>query len=219
MLPLNSWRAGGTSKKFNRARKKTARPVSREWPQVRRFSRSRVGPESAKNGRRQPEATMSGPPPQPAYLRLLKGNPGKRAVKQEPQPGVLAELPQPPAFLSEDAREEWRRIIEQMVRLRLVTGVDTTLFACYCQSFAHWKAAVEALNRMSERDPVTGGLLIKDQRGDARVNPMTRVVRGAAETMMHLASQFGLTPIARARIASAGFEPAPGGGKFDGLIA
>ena len=29
---------------------------------------------------------MRGPPPQPAYLKLLRGNPGQRAVKREPEP-------------------------------------------------------------------------------------------------------------------------------------
>ena len=66
---------------------------------------------------------MPGPPPEPLHLKLLKGNPGKRALKPEPRPDAPQKLPEPPEFLSEDAKGEWHRIIEQMVRLRLVTSV------------------------------------------------------------------------------------------------
>ena len=162
---------------------------------------------------------MPGPPPQPAHLKLIRGNPGRRPVRPEPEPQIAEQLPEPPDFLSEDAKGEWRRIIEEMVRLRLVTSVDTTLFAVYCESVAHWKAAVEALGRMAAQDPVMHGLLIKDRDGEARQNPLVRVVRNAGETMLRYAAEFGLTPVARARIASAGFEPPSGPGKFDGLLA
>jgi hypothetical protein len=38
--------------------------------------------------------------------------------------------------------------------------------------------------------------------------------------MLRYAAEFGLTPAARARIASAGFEPPPGGpNKFGDLLA
>jgi P27 family predicted phage terminase small subunit len=160
---------------------------------------------------------MPGPPPQPAHLKLVRGNPGKRRVRPEVEPRVSQQLPEPPVFLSEDAKGEWRRIIEEMVRLRLVTSVDTMLFACYCQSFSDWKSAVEVFNRTAERDPETHGLLIKDRDG-SRPNPLLRVVRAAAEMMLKCAAEFGLTPVARARIASAGFEPPGGPSKFDGLL-
>lgn len=160
---------------------------------------------------------MPGPPPQPAHLKLIRGNPGRRPIRSEPEPQVPQRLPEPPAFLSEDAKGEWRRIIEEMVRLKLVTSVDTMLFACYCQSFSDWKSAVETFNRTAERDPVMRGLLIRDRDG-ARPNPLLRVVRAAADTMLRCAAEFGLTPVARARIASAGFEPPGPPSKFDGLL-
>ena len=65
---------------------------------------------------------MRGPPPTPTHLKLIRGNPGQRANSIEPEPQVPQELPEPPHFLSEDAKGEWRRIIEEMVRLKLVTA-------------------------------------------------------------------------------------------------
>ena len=161
---------------------------------------------------------MGGPPPTPAYLRLLKGNPSKRPIRPEVEPQGPEQLPAPPSFLSDDAKSEWHRLIAEMVRLRLVTAIDISLFACYCESFAHWKIAVEALNRMRAKDPVMAGLLIKD-RDAPRQNPLVRIVRNAGDHMLRCAAEFGLTPIARARIASAGFNPPGPPGKFDGLLA
>jgi P27 family predicted phage terminase small subunit len=149
---------------------------------------------------------------------LLRGNPGQRVVKREPEPTSLQELPEPPEFLDENGRGEWRRIIGEMVRLRLVTALDTMCFAAYCQAYAQWKQAVEALNHAAAEDLETRGLVIQDKDG-RRPNPLLRVVRSAGDTMLQLAREFGLTPIARARLAGAGFEPPPRGGKFDGLIA
>jgi len=149
---------------------------------------------------------------------LLRGNPGQRPVKREPEPTSLQELPEPPEFLSEVAKGEWRRIIGELVHLRLVTALDIACFGVYCQSFAYWKQAVEALNRAAIADPETGGLIINDKDGP-RPNPLLRVVRGTGDTMLQLAREFGLTPIARARLAGAGFEPPPKDSKFGGLLA
>jgi phage terminase small subunit len=53
---------------------------------------------------------MSGPPPIPTKLKLLRGNPGhKRLNLVEPEPPVLPACPEPPAFITGYAAEEWRR--------------------------------------------------------------------------------------------------------------
>jgi len=158
-----------------------------------------------------------GPPPTPMHLRLLKGNPSRRPIRPEVEPQSPEQLPQPPAFLSEDVRAEWHRLIAEMVRLRLVTAIDTMLFAVYCQSYGDWRSAVEVFNRTRERDPVMAGLLIKDRDGEARQNPLVRIVRNAGEYMVRCAAEFGLTPTARARIA-AGFDVPPPPSKFGDLL-
>jgi P27 family predicted phage terminase small subunit len=159
---------------------------------------------------------MRGPPPEPAHLKLLKGNPGQRRIRPEPEPELFGpgQLPAPPEFLNSDAQAEWRRLAPELVRLRLLTPVDTALFACYCTSFAHWKAAVEAL-QAGVSDP----LVVEDADGTPHQNPLVKVIRSAGASMLTLAREFGLTPIARARLAQAGFTPPPNGGKFVGLIA
>jgi hypothetical protein len=54
---------------------------------------------------------------------------------------------------------------------------------------------------------------------DAMQNPLIAISRRAAEHMLKFASEFGMTPVARSRLAArVGFQP-PRPGKFDGLLA
>jgi P27 family predicted phage terminase small subunit len=139
-------------------------------------------------------------------LKVLRGNPGKRAMRPEVEPNRGAQCPSPPDFLSPHAIEEWHRIGPELHRLGLLTVLDVMPLAAYCQSYAHWRACEEALAKGVGR----GGL--------ARASPLLRISRSAADMMMKTAAQFAMTPAARARIAAGvGPQPEPPS-KFDGLI-
>jgi P27 family predicted phage terminase small subunit len=163
---------------------------------------------------------MSGPPPIPTHLKLLRGNPGHQKLnKHEPVPAQPPEVPEPPAFLTGYAAEEWRRTAVELHRLRLLTTVDVMPFAAYCVAYARWRTAEEVLGKMAEKDAATSALLIRGADGAPRQNPMVRIAANAAADMITYAGHFGMSALARARIsAGAGFEPPPGG-KFDGLLA
>jgi P27 family predicted phage terminase small subunit len=152
----------------------------------------------------------------PTHLRLLKGNPSKRPIPAEPEPEVPENMPEAPPFLTGYARDEWWSTGPHLVRLRLLTAVDLTCFAAYCQSYAMWRTATETFAQMSERDATTHGLLVKRQDGNAARNPLVLIASNAAADMVRYAGEFGLTPVARSRIAAGVYaEPA---GKFDGLL-
>jgi P27 family predicted phage terminase small subunit len=154
---------------------------------------------------------MPGPPPQPTHLRLLRGNASKRAFRPEPQPERPAEPPEAPAFLVDYARDEWYRVVGELHRLKLLTVVDISPLAAYCTAYARWRTAAEALAKLKELNPVPAGLMIKRAQ-----NPLVRIAGRAAADMVKYASQFGFTPVARARIAAGPFNQPPG--KFDGLL-
>jgi P27 family predicted phage terminase small subunit len=156
-------------------------------------------------------------PPVPTKLKLIRGNPGKRAIRPEPEPIVPLELPEPPDFLNEEAIAEWSRIGEELRRLRLLTVADTKPLAAYCVSYSRWAAAERALKMMAERDPVTKGLMVKGSLGNPVQNPLVKVASNAARDMVRYAAEFGLTPVARARIA-AGPGPDQPPSKFAGLL-
>jgi P27 family predicted phage terminase small subunit len=137
--------------------------------------------------------------PVPFELAKLRGFPGKRRPRPEVSPTIPDEPPSPPSHLSPYAVEEWQRIAPELHRLHLLTAIDTAMFEVYCESYSQWR--------------VDGSVADKVQ------NPMLIVARKAAEAMINLAGEFGLSPRARARLAAAGFPPSGGGSsKFGGLL-
>jgi P27 family predicted phage terminase small subunit len=98
-----------------------------------------------------------------------------------------------------------------------ITVVDLNALAAYCQAYAHWRTAEEVLTRMRERDPLTSGIMLKTRNGNPIPNPLLVAANKAASDMIRYASEFGLTPAARSRIAAAHVEV--GKPKFAGLLA
>lgn len=141
--------------------------------------------------------------PTPTNLRLLQGNPQKRAIpKGEMNPRIAEDDPEPPSFLKGYAADEWRSASRELRYLGVLAVIDTMTFAAYCQSVARWRLAEEALQRMVDNDKVMNGFIIKRQNGEAGTNPLVTAARRAAVEMLRFASEFGMTPVARARIAS-----------------
>jgi P27 family predicted phage terminase small subunit len=118
---------------------------------------------------------MPGPPPTPLHLRVIKGNPGKRRLRPEPEPVIETKCPDPPPFVTGHAADEWWRVAPELHRIGLLTMVDTMLLAAYCMAYARWRAAEEKLAAMAEKDPVTGALLIKTVDGNPRRNPLVKI--------------------------------------------
>jgi len=139
--------------------------------------------------------------PKPTHLKLVTGNPGKRALNgSEPQPTLL--LPSPPAELNDDAKVEWDRVSEELYRLGLLTAIDRAALAAYCQAYGRWMTAERAIAEMAKRDPLTCGLLIKTTNGNAIQNPLVGVANKAMADTMRYAVEFGMSPSSRSRISA-----------------
>ncbi len=151
--------------------------------------------------------------PKPTHLKLLRGNPGERPIRDEPQPRPL--LPDPPEILNADGRLEWLRIIDEVYNLGLLTIVDVPSLTAYCQIYGRWVVAERTLAKMAALDPQTHALMIKSANGTAIPNPIVWVAANAARDMVKYAAEFGFTPAARTRIA-AGYRPQES--KFEGLL-
>jgi len=93
---------------------------------------------------------MRGRKPKPTHLKLLEGNPDKRAINgAEPQPA--RGIPTCPAHLSPPAKAEWKRLAQDLHRIGLLTLVDRGALAAYCQSWGRW---VEAERKLQETPPL-----------------------------------------------------------------
>jgi P27 family predicted phage terminase small subunit len=158
-----------------------------------------------------------GPPPIPFPLKALRGNPGHQRLRPVAEPLVPKSCPEPPPFITGYAADEWWTVAPELHRLGLLTVADVASLGAYCYSYGQWRLAVEALARMADRDETMHGLLIKATDGNARRNPLIKIAADAAEDMLRFAGEFGLTPVARTRLAAGGYAP-PSPGKFDGLL-
>ena len=161
---------------------------------------------------------VRGRKPTPTHLKILRGNPSRVPIHPEIEPQVVEGIPGPPAFLMPEAKAEWRRLVVELYRLGVLTVVDERPFAAYCQAFAHWVAAEDAIARMATADPLTGGMTVMGSTGENMVpNPLMYAARAAAADMVKYAAEFGFTPSARARVA-AGVAAGTAHSKFAGLI-
>ena len=137
--------------------------------------------------------------PKPSHLKVITGNPGKRALPTaEPRP--RPSLPEPPDHLNADALEEWQRVAPLLFQLGLLTAIDRGTLAAMCQAYGRWIQAERALLKMAGNDPLTGGLLMKTSNGNAIQSPLVGTANKAAADYVRYATEFGLTPSARSRV-------------------
>lgn len=138
--------------------------------------------------------------PKPTHLKVVEGNPGKRPLNER-EPVPRSELPTPPEHLDDVAKVEWGRVSEDLYRIGLLSSVDRAVLAAYCQAYARWVAAENAIAEMASRDKVTAGLLVKTTNGNAIQNPLVGTANKAAADMVRYAAEFGMTPSARSRLS------------------
>ena len=139
-----------------------------------------------------------GPRPEPSKLKLLKGNPGKRAINHdEPKPEVTPIVPDPPDWLEAYAKAEWHEVAPHLHRMGLLTAVDLTTFAVYCQSYARWRTAEEWMTEHGNT------IVLRDKDGKTRAVsrvPQAIVAQAALVDLNRFGSAFGLSPSARTSI-------------------
>lgn len=65
-------------------------------------------------------------------------------------------LPAPPDHLSVEAKLEWDRVAEELYRARILTKIDRSVLAAYCQAYGRWVKAETLLAKMAESGEVNG---------------------------------------------------------------
>jgi P27 family predicted phage terminase small subunit len=136
---------------------------------------------------------MRGRKPKPTRVKILTGNPGKRALNHdEPRPEPA--IPECPAELNPVAQKEWNRLVVELAPLRILTHLDRAALASYCGAFALWAEAMEAIQKY--------GAMVKSPSGYPVQSPYLAIANRQTEIMMRIASEFGFTPASRSRIAT-----------------
>src|ERR687894_2980126 len=144
------------------------------------------------SARRTRSPVMRGRKPKPTRLKLIEGNPGKRATNQHdlrPEPKV----PTCPAHLCPAAKAEWKRLAQELFVLGIVTALDRAALAAYCQAYGRWAEA----ERKLKDTPV----LLKLPSGYIQPSPWLGIANKQLELMHKFMGELGLSPVARARVS------------------
>jgi P27 family predicted phage terminase small subunit len=158
---------------------------------------------------------MKGRKPKPSHLKLVAGNPGRRPLNPcEPKPELA--LPEVPEHLSAGAKLEWERIARELYSLRLLTRLDRSALAAYCQAYADWVDAEAQLKRYGTviKSPLRtvtrrardGSEVTETSGGFPMQSPFLAIRNKALELMHRFAIEFGMTPSARSRVSATGAE-------------
>jgi P27 family predicted phage terminase small subunit len=133
---------------------------------------------------------MPGPPRKPTNLKIVTGNPGKRALpKREPKP--RGNLYDPPEWLTEAQRKGWEYAIET-APFGLLKRIDRSTLVAWVVAEDLHRQAVEKLN--------SGAMLIKTPNGMPVQSPYLAIINKQAMIMMKASAEMGFTPASRSRV-------------------
>lgn len=150
-----------------------------------------------------------GPLPKPTALRALEGNAGKRPLDLGGGVNPRIAIPSPPKHLGQEARKEWKRITPLLEELGLISGLDRTALALYCQAAGrlaeletafNGKVAVLVAKGMDYSDAVYEASYAVTPSGYAQQSVIVQLIKSAREQVNRYLMHFGLSPAARGRV-------------------
>jgi len=99
-----------------------------------------------------------------------------------------------PPELSPVARQEWERIVAELIAKGVLSRFDRGALALYCTAYA---LAMEAAELVHKNGPI-----ITSPNGYPHQSPYLSHFNQQVATMMRIATEFGFTPASRSRIFS-----------------
>lgn len=164
-----------------------------------------------------------GPQPKPTAIKKLAGNPGRQKLTENEVAPVIGDAPpEPPEYLGDIAKAEWKRIARTLWLNACLGDLDFSMFALYCQAFEDWRMASIAVERQAQQEaqitrdilawelaePTTrgakpelttayGALVIQTTNGNVVQNPLVGLKNTARLAMIKAAGSFGLSPASR----------------------
>lgn len=131
-------------------------------------------------------------PRKPTALKVLHG----AEIRNKAEPKPEAELLRAPAWLKGEARAEWKRIAPKLYRLGLLSELDSSALAAYCQARGRFREAVEQLE--------AEGYIVTAPSGYPIPSPWVAIQNSAHKAMLEGAREFGLSPASRTKVSAAG---------------
>ena len=135
---------------------------------------------------------MKGRKPVPTHLKLIAGNPGKRAINHnEPKPDSKAP---PMPELDDDEKEAWNYVTGELEKMGILASSDLGIITAYCAHWGTYTRAKRAFQETGAQDVVT------TITGTQKKNPLLSIMENSLRNLERNASELGLTPTSRTRI-------------------
>lgn len=133
--------------------------------------------------------------PTPTALRLIAGNPGKRALPKD-EPKFKRGVGNPPKILDSVGAQCWKRLSILLDRTGVLTQPDEFALERMCDVYAD----IQACKTLIERDGRT--YVTKNAAGESliKTHPAAAQLRAADALFKSYLTEFGLTPSARGKI-------------------
>ena len=164
-----------------------------------------------------------GKKPMPTHLKLVTGNRGRRPLNQH-EPQAPTGAPEKPAHFEGYESEVWDRLVAELGAIGVLHQTDSLAMEMLCQAYSDHRTAVEHVRecaKLAAMPLATKRLLGLDETeysacgryyrtvGTAgaimkRANPAIADRSDADRRIRSWASEFGLTPASRSRIAVGG---------------
>ena len=122
-----------------------------------------------------------------------------RTIENEMVVDQVSELPIVPDWLSEIGKSEFKKVTTQLFNLGMLYSVDLKLVEAYSNEISLYlecEMKLRTINRIDEFES-SEGIVLRRQ-----ASPLLKIKNDALNNSLKLATQFGLTPVARASIAA-----------------
>ena len=154
-----------------------------------------------------------GPAPTPTNLKILRGNPGHRPLNdKEPRPD--ADRVRCPSRLSPDAKKIWREIAPSLKRLGLLTNLDVSELAKFCEMEAMYRREIAWVVEHGSHMPIRGRSIYNNEGKKVAEGNIIRLIKtpafvsamATADRASRIAAKFGMTPSDRTALKVTGKE-------------
>ena len=135
---------------------------------------------------------MAGRKPTPTATLRLRGT--YRNDRHGERLELPASVPNCPSFLGAEGKREWRRIVNSLKDVQLLTESDRAALALYCQAWDEFIGFDKVVKN--------GELVQQLQSGNHRINPAVQARANAAMRVLKTCAELGFTPASRGRVVS-----------------
>lgn len=136
----------------------------------------------------------------PTKIKEMQGTLEKsRTIENEMIVDQVSQLPEAPEWLSEIGKDEWNKVSSQLFNIGMLHNVDLQLVAAYCNEISLY---IETETMLRNKGRIQAFRNPDGTLKHAQAVPYQKIAKDALNSAMKLATQFGLTPVARASISA-----------------